>query len=176
VARCEDWKRPEVFIELARRCEGEKFVMIMPRSSSQPEYYSRIEELARAVPNLQHIEFVPFLGIDEYFRRAKVFVQTSRQEGFPNTFVQAARNGAAIVSLEVNPDGFLERHACGACAGGSFERLVEQVQELLGDARERERQGSNAWRYARAHHDIGPIVERYKMMFRGLVDGGGSRS
>jgi hypothetical protein len=67
--------------------------------------------------------------MQRWFDEATVFVNTSDYEGFPNTFVQAATGGCGILSLRVNPDGFLDRFGCGASAGGDWERFCALAAE-----------------------------------------------
>lgn len=102
-----------------------------------------------------------FFELDRFFAAAKVFVNTSDAEGFPNTFIQAAAAGTAILSWLVNPDGFLTRWQCGLACGGTMERLTEGLRFLLEQDRYIEI-GQNGLRYVRQHHDISVLVERYK--------------
>jgi glycosyltransferase involved in cell wall biosynthesis len=164
VGRCEPGKRPEAFVELACRFPGVRFVMVAPAVRGLGAYFESVKARAAAVPNLAHVEFVPFREIDGYFLRARAFVLTSASEGFPNTFVQAAKSGTPIVSLSVDPDGFLGRHDCGVPCGGDTAAMAEAVEVLLRDEARWIRQATSGWRYARAHHDIEVIVERYKEM------------
>jgi glycosyltransferase involved in cell wall biosynthesis len=167
VGRSDRMKGPERFIDLAMRLPHEQFVMICQRAFGDDDY-PRLVDRALAVTNLQFIERVPFDQIDPWFQRAKVFVNTSDSEGFPNTFIQAAQWAVPIMSLNANPDRFLSQYQCGLCADGSFDRLAEGLRLLLANGRFVEI-GQNARRYVEQHHDITVIVEKYKQAFRGLV-------
>jgi len=167
VGRSDRIKRPDLFIDLAQRLPEEQFVMICQRATGD-ENYPSLAGSAGAVKNLQFIERVPFAQIDPWFRRAKAFVNTSDQEGFPNTFIQAAQWAVPIVSLNANPDDFLLRHQCGLCANGSLDRLAEGLRFLLDRDRFMEI-GQNARRYVEQTHDITAIAEKYKQALRGLI-------
>lgn len=159
-------KRPGLFIDLAEKIPDERFTMICQRATGDKKY----EELAgraKAVENLEFVGRVAFDEIENYFRRAKVFVNTSSSEGFPNTFIQACNCGTPILSLNVNPDGFLEKHKCGICADSDWDEFISQLKILL-KPEERERYGENARRYAEENHNIEKIVEKYKNMFARL--------
>jgi len=168
VGRVEDWKQPEVFIELASHFPKEKFVMVAPASNNQPTYYEKVKRWLESAPNVEHIHYVPFSEIDGYFRRAKVYILTSRYEGFPNTFVQAAKNKTPILSLSVNPDGMLERYGCGLFADHDPGQMKGQLEMLLKNPDLRKAYGEKGFRYAKQHHDIVHIADRYKAIFRKL--------
>jgi glycosyltransferase involved in cell wall biosynthesis len=132
------------------------------------QQYKNLVALAGKIPNLQFVRHVPFNQIDAYFQRAKVLVNTSDSEGFPNTFIQAGKSGTAILSFKVNPDGFLDTHACGLCCSGDLTRLTYNLRYMLENNRYVE-YGSNARRYVEEHHDIIKIAAEYKSIFARLV-------
>jgi glycosyltransferase involved in cell wall biosynthesis len=175
VGRCDPTKRPEAFLDLARRIPGERFVMVAPVVPGGSAYFEDVRDRATALPNVEHVAFVPFREIDAYFRRAKAYVLTSGFEGFPNTFVQAAKNGTPILSLDFNPDGFLDRHECGGCARGDLDRLHDMLTTLLRDRVAWERQSGNAWRYARAHHGLDAVVQQFGTLLVELAAAGRRR-
>jgi hypothetical protein len=51
----------------------------------------------------------------------------------PNTFLQAGKWCAAVLSLEVDPDGMLQREGCGLVAGGDLDRLAGYVRTVWSD-------------------------------------------
>jgi glycosyltransferase involved in cell wall biosynthesis len=167
VARSVSFKRPELFLRLADCFSEKNFIMICPKGTGDA-HYERLLDAAEKVNNLTLIKRVPFHQIDRYFEQAAVFVNTSDSEGFPNTFVQACKNGTPILSLRVNPDGFLEAHNCGRCANGDWERFCAILRELTETPQGREL-GLNGQSYIRRFHDIEDIVRHYKQLFMGLV-------
>jgi glycosyltransferase involved in cell wall biosynthesis len=160
-------KRPELFFKLARQFPQERFVIICQRATGDDRYEQLIDEAGK-VANLEFIERVPFSEIAGYFARAKVFVNTSDSEGFPNTFIQACSAGVPIVSLNVNPDGFLERHNCGKACGGDLAKCVDVLQYMFAENRYGEL-GKNARAYAEANHDITKIAAEYKKLFKDIL-------
>ena len=111
---------------------------------------------------------MPFNRIDTYFQRAKVLVNTSDSEGFPNTFIQACKAGAAILSFNVNPDGFLDTCKCGLCCNGDAARLTYNLGFILENNRYIEL-GLNARKYVEQNHDITRIAAEYKAVFYQLL-------
>lgn len=175
VARLEQWKQPELLVDLARRLPGESFVMVAPPTRLDRDYSARIEAEVATLPNFRLVPGVPFEEITALFEDAKVFVNTSRCEGFPNTFLQAAACGTPIVSWAVNPEGMLDGYDMGVCAGLDWNRFEQQVRELCADAAMRERLGSNGRRYIKERHDPARIAGEYAQLFASLV-GEGART
>ncbi|HOQ05712.1 MAG TPA: glycosyltransferase family 4 protein [Anaerohalosphaeraceae bacterium] len=173
VGRSAKVKHPERFVELARRFPQESFVMVCRPATGDMEYEA-LRRQAESTPNLRFYPDVDFFELGRFFAAAKVFVNTSDAEGFPNTFIQAAAGGTAILSWRVNPDDFLTKYQCGLACGGAMERLVKGLEFLL----ERQRYseiGQNGLRYVREHHDISVLAERYKEILRGLAAGKNGR-
>jgi len=167
VGRSAKIKRPELFIELAEQTPNERFTMICQRATGDRNYEELVGQ-AKKVKNLEFIKRVEFDEIENYFARAKFFVCTSKGEGFPNTYIEACKNGTPILSLNVNPDNFLNRFNCGICTDDDWERFVRQLRTMLESEKLRE-YGRNARKYAEQRHDIKNIINRYKELFKGLV-------
>ncbi len=129
VGRDIDFKAPELFIELARRLPDLPFTMVCQRQPGRD-----IERLrAAAPPNLRFIPGAPYPQVRQFFASHKACVCTSRAEGFPNTFVQAAGAGTPILSLTVNPDNILALTGAGLAFNGDFEALVSSSRRLAED-------------------------------------------
>ena len=143
-------KRPEMAIELARRCPEVPMLMVMNRSNA--DLY---RELCAAAPaNVQIVERVPFHEMDRYFASSAVLVNTSRREGFPNTFLQAASHGVPILSLLVDPDGFVTHGDCGEACGDDIERLAAGLRRVWHDAEYARRLGEAGRSYVKQKHAL----------------------
>jgi glycosyltransferase involved in cell wall biosynthesis len=168
VARCEEWKQPEIFVKLAKAFPSERFIMVCP-SAADIVYFEKVRQSAEALSNMQFIDFVPFSEIDEYFLKAKIFVNTSKSEGFPNTFIQAAKTGTPILSYTVDPDGMLEKHQIGRCVQGDYPQLIRLLNALLTDEQAWRKMADNAYAFAKEKHDIKNIVEEDKKTIFSLL-------
>jgi len=167
VGRSIEFKRPELFIDLAEKMSDEHFTMICQRATGD-EKYEELVGRAKQVKNLEFIERVGFDQVENYFQRAKVFVNTSESEGFPNTFIQACKCATPILSLNVNPDNFLNKYSCGLCCGGNLNELTDSLAFMLEESRYQQ-MGRNARTYVEKKHDITRIIEQYKKLFIQLV-------
>lgn len=168
VGRSEPLKRPELFLKLAELNFEENFVMICPPSTYNPKISKRIEKRANGMKNLKFIEFVPFNKIDNYFQETEIFVNTSTQEGFPNTFIQATKNKTPIVSLNVNPDNFLEKYNCGFYCHDNLDLMNKYLKKLLKDEKLYNRMSDNAFKYAKENHDIKKNAKKFYELIKRL--------
>jgi len=169
VGRDADVKKPRCFLELARAIPSQHFTIICQTLTNDQDYNDMIAEAAQ-IKNLQFIPHVPFNQVDSFFRRAKVLVNTSDSEGFPNTFIHACLCETPILSLNVNPDGFLDKYSCGICCEGNEKQLPDTLKSMLAEDRYI-RMGRNGRKYAEEKHDIKKIAEQYKELFFKLVQG-----
>lgn len=127
IGRSDDYnKRPMLFVQLAQQCPKLDFLMIVSRTDERA--FVALQDCSP--PNLRILEHLPPPEIWDYLHRARVLVNTSRFEGFPNTFLQAAVAGTPIVSLDVDPDGMLARQRCGIWAAGDPNLLRSSLEQL----------------------------------------------
>jgi glycosyltransferase involved in cell wall biosynthesis len=168
VGRGHPLKQPELFLDLAARLPGERCAMVVMQEPRHPEVMPRLRARAAGLANLTLHEDVPWREVGRLFEGAKLLVNTSTYEGFPTTFVQAAMQAVPILSWSVDPDGVLTRHGIGVCAGGSFERLAAQAEQLCASEPQRVEMARRARDYARGHHDLRRVVEQWKDLVRAL--------
>lgn len=170
VGRRVDWKNPELFLDLAETFDSEKYVMICPKTGDNHELHERIEERAAGIENLELIERVPRDEIQEYFDRAKIFVNTSDSEGFPNTFVEAGIGSTPILSYRVNPDNFIEEWECGYSADGNNCKLKIYLRQLIENDEDRRKKGKNCRIYVECNHDIDENIDKITTEIQSLLD------
>jgi len=156
VANLKHWKRPELFIRLASDLQGledVEFIMVGSTAAVRDNKWS--EDLLESMSKLPNLNYLGACSQDEVnaiLAIAHVFVNTSRYEGFANTFIQAWMRRVPVVSLEVNPDNVLTRAGVGFFAQGDYEKLREQVNVLIHNDNLRNEIGCRAQEYALANH------------------------
>jgi len=129
VGRDVEWKRPELFIEIARSVPEERCTMVC-----QPQPGRDMSRLIRASPpNLSVLPGLSFEETSRLFAAHRVFVCTSTEEGFPNVILQAAQVGTPVVTLGVDPDGLISQHE-GGIVCGDVGHAVRAIHCLLTDA------------------------------------------
>lgn len=94
-------KRVEAFVELARRLPGLVFRIVggPDGTAYSKATATRLKALTAELPNLRYGGFEPYEAADQRFLQARVFVNTSLREGFPNTFLQAWSRGVPTLSI-----------------------------------------------------------------------------
>jgi glycosyltransferase involved in cell wall biosynthesis len=73
---------------------------------------------------------------NELYGRAKLLVNTSDVEGFPNSYLQAWGRGVPVITL-IDPDGVIEREGLGVGARSAAE-IPDAIRRLLRDPIARE--------------------------------------
>ena len=99
VARMGASKRPELALEIARRLPQHRFVIVGGPGDGGEAHYRSIERAAAALPNVRLAGFVPYAEVDRYFDGARLLLNTSEFEGFPNTFLQGWARGIPNVAF-----------------------------------------------------------------------------
>lgn len=160
VGRLNKLKQAEIFISLAQNFPKHKFTIVAPESDDH-QYAILIQSMAKKYNNIEFIQSLPFSKIDKYFSKSKIFINTSKYEGFPNTFIQSMIYKAPIVSLNVNPDNFLSNYKCGFCAHGNLKKFKQNIHLLLTDQALWLKMSTNAYRYVYKNHNIKQNIKKY---------------
>jgi glycosyltransferase involved in cell wall biosynthesis len=153
-------KRPEVLLEMARRMPKHRFVMIGGADPDNPEFGHRIREEAATLPNVEYKGFLPLFEADRYFDGARVMVNTSKYEGFPNTFLQAWSRGVPSVGFvdtgsrqDGEPVYSIASDVAQACA---------QLERLMSDDVHWRVASKRAKAYFEANHSVEAVVGQYE--------------
>lgn len=165
VSRLEPWKRPELCIEAAVKNPDISFTMIAPVDENNREYAEKIYKMAGNINNITIHDFVGFLEIDVYFKNARVFLNTSTEEGFPNTFIQACKNMTPIISLNVNPDDFLTRYGAGEYCANNVDKMNRTIVSICTNDSLFEKYSVSAGEYVKNHHCIKANVKKLEKLF-----------
>jgi glycosyltransferase involved in cell wall biosynthesis len=169
VGRAARYKNPKAFIELVQNFPNEKFVMICNASGYDDDFMGSISRTLKNFENLSFKEYVPYTEIHKYFESAKLLVNTSDFEGFPNTFIEAAMNFTPILSLSVDPNRMLSNHKGGVCCGGDMGQLITAFKELVGNEGKLDEYGEYAYRYAEKYHQLDAAVLKIDGIIRGVL-------
>ena len=159
VARCHPVKRPMHFLDLAERLPGTRCRMIC--SPQDTRLWKDVRARALTMRNMEFVESAPYNEIQNHFNAARIFVNTSTEEGVPNTFIHAGLGRAAIASLRVDPDGMFEIFKAGLCARDEMELLAAGINRLLDDPDGLAEAQVEAARFVTEWHGNGSNVEAF---------------
>lgn len=122
-------KRPELALELARQLPHVKFTLAGGPMPGGEIYFDDVSASAARLPNVTMLGAVRYAQTGALFDRARIFLNTSSIEGFPNTFLQAWIRGVPVVSF-FDPDGIVKRLQLGR-VGSSLDEMREAIRGLL---------------------------------------------
>lgn len=160
-------KQPEIFLDLARRLPEFTFVMVGGPDNRQHELFEEIARRVKSISNLKFIGYVPYSEIDRYFDNAKLVVNTSESEGFPNTFLQAWSRGIPTVSF-VDCGARENERIIGRLVGNENE-MVEEVATLMKDESVWADESRKCRSYFNQNHLPEIVFSKYELLFGGLM-------
>ena len=161
-------KQPDRFLDLAERLPDVEFRMV--GWTDEVGYRNEIIDRADALSNLHFEGFVPPDEIDQYYRQAVAYVNTSAYEGFPNTFLEAWRFAVPVVALHSVLDGSLTAADIGYQTGTTDE-LAAAVRTLWDDREEAAATGRNGREYLIDNYAMDAVYDTYAGVFENVISG-----
>ncbi|HEX6998134.1 MAG TPA: glycosyltransferase family 4 protein [Gammaproteobacteria bacterium] len=165
IANLKPWKRPELFVRVAAACadlRDVRFVMVGAPPVGHRRWSGPLMEAMAATPNLQYLGRRTQAEVNGLLARSHLLVNTSTQEGFPNTFIQAWMREVPVVST-FSPDDVLAREGVGIHAATATE-LAAAVRRLITDSRLRAELGARARGYAMTHHSLRNALQLERLL------------
>ena len=172
VAVMRQLKRPEIFIEIARRLPHRQFIMVGGAADFKPEdqaYFEGVQRAANELPNIEFTGFLPLKRAEVCFDHACVLVNASgtNSEGLPNVFLQAWARGVPTIAFS----------DAGARLDGepvypvvdSVEEAAIEVERMFNDDFHRERAASRCLEYFNAHHGTTMVIAKYQALLERLT-------
>lgn len=124
-------KRPDRVLELVEKLADVKFHMAGGSLPGKEDLFLEVARTATTKVNVSFHGRLSYWDANALYSRAKLLVNTSDIEGFPNSYLQAWIRGVPVVTL-IDPDGVIEREGLGVAAS-SFSQMAGAIEELLGD-------------------------------------------
>lgn len=152
IANFRPFKKPEIFLALARAIKKENIVFHMAGRAGI-KWWSQLLKKINETPNLIYHGEMELDEVNELLCRSHILVNTSEREGFPNTFLQAWIRKVPVVSLLVDPDNIIEYNNLGFCSG-NFEQLKNDVLFFAENPTQTREVGENARKYCLKNHSM----------------------
>ncbi len=163
-------KNPLAYVRLASSVPEARFWMIgTDRGGRWRDLAAQVRAEASRVPNLELLAPRPRDELLELYGQVTAVVNTSRLEGFPNSFLEAWARATPALSLSVDPDGVIAEHGLGLVAGGSAERLGAEVRAYRRDPDAARAAGVRARAYVKKVHDPAVVGERWAALVASLL-------
>lgn len=144
-------KNLKLLFEIASILKDQQFMIAgkeIPKIDEETVHYlNRLKEL----PNVKFIGFLHRQQVLPFLAGAKFLLNTSRYEGFSNTFLESMAVGTPIISTHrVNPDEIISKYKLGIVYNDAQD-LHQQYKSLTPDVYHG--LSSNTREYVRQHHD-----------------------
>jgi glycosyltransferase involved in cell wall biosynthesis len=152
-------KRPQLALALARRLPHLQVHMVGGPQPGHERLYEAMRAEAATLPNVHFHGRLPHQETGALFDRARVLVNTSETEGFPNVYLQAWRRESPVVTF-IDPDGVVERFGLGACVA-CLDTLTAEAGRLALSEADWTAAGARCGRYMDEHHAEGAVLAPY---------------
>jgi glycosyltransferase involved in cell wall biosynthesis len=117
----------EDFVEIVKRTPMYRYKVIgRVRDETGNKLYGQLGDF----DNVQLMGKLSHSDTMNEISRSKALISTSPMEGFPNIFIEAWGCGVPVLSLYVDPGDVIKREGLGFVAGGSIERMIEEMATL----------------------------------------------
>jgi glycosyltransferase involved in cell wall biosynthesis len=164
IGRVVDYKQPLRYLELASAFPDACFLMIPVFDVSEPDssLLPKVRVAPSEIPNLRVLDPLTHAETLDLIGSSVALVNTSRLEGMPNVFLEAWARGVPVLTLEVDPDGVIERHGLGIAAKGSWERFLAGAHQFWEGQAERDQLAPRTRAYVKNVHSYDVVGRRWK--------------
>jgi glycosyltransferase involved in cell wall biosynthesis len=123
-------KRPDRVLWLSARLPHVAFHMVGGALPGEEALHAQVRNAAAACANLTFHGRLSYADAGNLYGRARLLLNTSDVEGFPNCYLQAWVRGVPVVTL-IDPDGVIEREGLGIAVRAP-DQLPGAIASLLG--------------------------------------------
>ena len=164
VNRWDRRKRPEYFFDLAGKFPDVKFLAV--GKSRDQHYENELRQKYSVYPNLELVGFIDQFSSDRHSKileESWIFVNTAAREALPNSFIEAASHGCAILS-SVDPDGLASNYGYYA-AEDDFEAGIAALLE----GNSWKEKGEGGRRYMQDTFELNKSLDRHLTIYENLT-------
>lgn len=155
VGRCDEWKNPEAFVELAKGRSAYRFLMICPPAVGKEDDHRGLISSASGCSNLEIRGRTGNREVLELMNASRMLCITSTQEGdWPVVVLEAASLRKPILSLHLNYSGLIDEYGGGYFCQGDVSILASEFTRMMADESLRKRLGNGAYSYVNDVHDV----------------------
>jgi glycosyltransferase involved in cell wall biosynthesis len=163
----------DIFLKAAVRLKNKNvhFVLLgdpTPSEQAHEAYLKQLSDLPELKGKLSVLPAQPDLG--PWFKRASIFVSSSRLEGSPLVVIEAMAAGAAIVATRSGSGEILEDgRDAWLCDSEDIEGLARTMDLALKSTEERKRRGHAAQVEARKHFSLKAYTRELMALYDSML-------
>jgi glycosyltransferase involved in cell wall biosynthesis len=161
-------KRPELLLDAAERLPELSFHMVGGPAAGAMRFFEDIEAQARLRSNVTFHGQVPYHDVNSLYERARVFVNTSDIEGFPNSYLQAWARGTPVVAF-FDPDGLIEREGLGMTVD-TPQQLPGAIRALASDPAAWAAASARCRAFIGRHYGEEKVLSHYRALVDSLCE------
>lgn len=163
IGRAIEYKDPLRFVSIAKENPDLHFAMIaVPEDGEAKHLFDEVESACAKAGNIDFHGPLNRSEVLEMTAGATAIANTSTFEGMPNVFLEGWARGVPAVSLNVDPDGVIERFGLGTIAHGNNEAFAQGARSLADNPDLRARIGSQCTEYVKSSHSPAVIAGRWE--------------
>lgn len=153
-------KRPELFVELAKRMKDTDLKFVMVGGHGNSKYVDQL--FADKPENLTTTGRLSFDDALNYFDKATVFVNTSDPggDGFPNTYVQAWLRSVPVLNFGFDPDNIVVNNDLGFSVT-SIDEAEAWLLGLMNDYQSYNTLSQNVYNFGCQNHSIKVMTDNF---------------
>jgi glycosyltransferase involved in cell wall biosynthesis len=167
VSNIRQLKRPDLVLEFAAGMPETAVHLIGGRIADSANLFDVIHQRAGGLPNVVFHGQIPYHDVNDYFAKARVFMNTSDIEGFPNSYLQAWSRGTPVVAF-FDPDGLIAREGLGVVVR-DMKEMRQAVEELTTNRERWLAVSARCVAFMRREFNEERILEPYLETFRRVV-------
>jgi glycosyltransferase involved in cell wall biosynthesis len=160
------FKRPDLALELAKQLP--EYNMHIIGGPNDPELYATIEQNAKTLNNVEFHGPVPYRTISPYYSQAKIFINTSDSEGFPNSYLQSWIRGTPIIVF-FDPDEVVSRNGLGYKAN-SLDEMATLIRTLHHNPADWHQLSQQCLHYMQQHYAEDDVLRPYIEAFKSSIE------
>lgn len=152
VANLKPIKQPEIFLDIVKEFRDDVRVNFYMLGRFAEQYGDKLTELS-TLTNFEYLGEVENDKVNKLLEQSHVLINTSVDEGFSNTFVQAWLRKVVVISMNSNPDYILTNLGIGYLSE-TKNKVVEILEILLENKLLLGEMAEKSYKYATKYHDI----------------------
>jgi glycosyltransferase involved in cell wall biosynthesis len=171
IANLKAVKRPELYFEIAAQLADMKDIdiLMVGQAYSSAAKKRDFDQALQTHPNVEFLGALPNDEVNHLLERSHLLVNTSRSEGFSNTFIQAWMRSVPVLTMGVNPDGLLADSFLGRCHSSTTE-IANSIRELVGSIAMLKDMGEQSRQYAVRHFSMSNATELADLVVQTALD------